>query len=69
MLAVFAFAIHGCDSSTLSGVQDIDGNPIDPTTDSTAAASVMLFIGSDCPVSNRYAPEIQSLHERYAPEA
>jgi len=66
-LAVFAAAIHGCDPSPLSGVQDIDGNPVDPTTDSTALASVTLFIESGCPVSNRYAPEIQSLYQRYAP--
>ena len=68
MLAVVAVGIHGCDADTLSGVRDIHGNPVDPTTDSTAAASVTLFIESGCPISNRYAPEIQSLHERYAPK-
>lgn len=65
-LAAFAVAIHGCDASPLSGVQDLDGNPVDPTTDSTAVASVTLFIESGCPISNRYAPEIQSLYQRYA---
>ena len=66
-LAVFAFVKYGCDANTLGGVQDIRGNPVDPTTDSTAVASVTLFIESGCPISNRYAPEIQSLHQRYAP--
>ena len=66
-LAVFAFVKYGCDANTLGGVQDIRGNPVDPTTDSTAVASVTLFIESGCPISNRYAPEIQSLYQRYAP--
>jgi hypothetical protein len=28
-------------------------------------AVVLLFVGSDCPISNRYAPELQRLYERY----
>jgi hypothetical protein len=31
-------------------------------------ALVLLFIRSDCPISNRYAPELQRLYERYSPE-
>jgi hypothetical protein len=27
---------------------------------------VLLFIRSDCPISNRYAPEIERLHKRYS---
>jgi AhpC/TSA family len=30
-------------------------------------AVVLLFIRSDCPVSNRYAPELQKLYRRYSP--
>jgi len=30
-------------------------------------AVVLLFIRSDCPVSNRYAPELQRLYKRYSP--
>lgn len=29
-------------------------------------AVVLLFVRSDCPVSNRYAPELQRLYERYS---
>ncbi len=29
-------------------------------------AVVLLFIRSDCPVSNRYAPDLQRLYERYS---
>ena len=31
-------------------------------------AVVLLFVGSDCPVSNRYAPELQRLFQRYSPQ-
>jgi thiol-disulfide isomerase/thioredoxin len=30
-------------------------------------AVVLLFIRSDCPISNRYAPELQRLYKRYSP--
>jgi hypothetical protein len=31
-------------------------------------ASVLIFISADCPVSNRYAPEIQRLYHEFAPK-
>ncbi len=31
-------------------------------------AVVLLFIRSDCPVSNRYAPELERLYEKYSPQ-
>ena len=30
-------------------------------------AVVLLFIRSDCPISNRYAPELQTLYKKYSP--
>jgi hypothetical protein len=31
-------------------------------------ADVLLFIRSDCPISNRYAPEIERLYRKYSPQ-
>jgi len=31
-------------------------------------AIVLLFVRSDCPISNRYAPDLQRLYERYSPQ-
>ena len=31
------------------------------------AMTVLLFVSMDCPVSNRYAPEIKRLHDEFAP--
>jgi hypothetical protein len=33
----------------------------------TAILIVLIFVSTDCPVSNRYAPEIQRLYEEFAP--
>ncbi|MBV9303490.1 MAG: redoxin domain-containing protein [Acidobacteriaceae bacterium] len=30
-------------------------------------ATVLLFIRSDCPISNRYAPELERLYKKYSP--
>ena len=43
---------------------DLDGRPVDPLATETAA-TVLVFVGTDCPISNRYAPEIQRLSTRY----
>jgi len=31
-------------------------------------AVVLLFVRTDCPVSNRYAPDLQRLYEKFAPQ-
>ena len=31
-------------------------------------AVVLLFVRSDCPVSNRYAPELERLYKNYSPQ-
>ena len=67
LLAVVVLGLYGCDTDLASGVRDLDGKHVDPTTDSAAPITVTLFVDSDCPVSNRYAPEVQRLYLRYAP--
>lgn len=44
---------------------DLDGHAVDPFAQKQARALVFLFVRSDCPVSNRYAPEIQRLHAEF----
>lgn len=38
-------------------------NPLDATP--STKATVVLFVSVDCPVSNRYAPEVIRLHDRF----
>lgn len=67
LLALAGLGLLGCDTGSLSGVQDLDGNDVDPSKNPASRVTVTLFIDSDCPVSNRYAPEIQRLIRDYAP--
>lgn len=53
-LALLAGIAHG------GGAVDLAGHPMDPF-ESPAAARVLVFVRTDCPVTNRYAPELQRI--------
>lgn len=70
---VVVVTLAACGSPELPGVEDLDGRSLDPlsgaaTSVATVAtvATVAIFVDDDCPVSNRYAPTVQRLHERFA---
>src|SRR6202011_1717325 len=42
----------------------LDGRPADPFT---SPITVLIFVRTDCPVSNRYAPEIQRIYHEFSP--
>jgi hypothetical protein len=49
------------------GVVDLDGRVVDPlTVPAGSRANVLVFTTTDCPISNRYAPEISRLAAAYA---
>ena len=41
---------------------------LNPLAPAGSKASVLLFIRSDCPISNRYAPLIEQMYDRYSPQ-
>lgn len=45
---------------------DLEGKRVDPFA-GEAAVRVFLFVRGDCPISNRYAPEMARIWETYAP--
>jgi hypothetical protein len=50
-------------------LKDPDGRVVEPfRAAEDSAAIVFLFASVDCPVSNRYAPEVQRLHAAFAPK-
>lgn len=49
-------------------VLDLAGHYVDPFGAHRARATVFIFIRSDCPISNRYAPEIERLDQEFAPQ-
>ena len=48
-----------------TGVVDLDGRAVDPLAVRGARAHVLVFTTTDCPISNRYAPEIKRLADVY----
>jgi hypothetical protein len=47
----------------------LDGTLVDPfQAPAGTKATVLLFVSTDCPISNRYAPDIRRLHDAYAKE-
>jgi hypothetical protein len=67
---------HGESSTTTSelpsataaaDVFGMDGNAFDPLGQDSAKVTVLLFTRTDCPISNRFAPEIGRLYETFHP--
>jgi thiol-disulfide isomerase/thioredoxin len=59
-------AVASCHPSVPIEVTDLDGRKVDPFA-GDAKAIVFLFVATDCPISNRYVPEIRRLAEELAP--
>jgi thiol-disulfide isomerase/thioredoxin len=45
---------------------DLQGKPVAQLAGAGTQAVVLFFIATDCPVSNRYAPEIERLQKEFA---
>lgn len=49
-------------------VLDLNGRHVDPLRARPGvSATVLVFTSIDCPVSNRYAPELRRLHDTFVP--
>jgi hypothetical protein len=48
-------------------VPNLDGTLVAPLqSPPSTKATVILFVSTDCPISNRYAPDIRKLHDAYS---
>ena len=47
----------------------LDGTPSDPFLVASGKPVVLVFVRTDCPLSNRYAPSIQRISSQYAAKA
>ena len=48
-------------------VLDLDNHPVDPfRAPAGTTAIVFLYVSVECPISNRYAPDIRRLHETFS---
>ncbi|MBI4658701.1 MAG: redoxin domain-containing protein [Verrucomicrobia bacterium] len=46
---------------------DLNNRPVDPLQTNLNQAKVFIFVSTDCPISNRYAPEVRRLCEKFSP--
>jgi hypothetical protein len=46
-------------------VVDLEGHSVDPFGDARAKTVVFVFVCTDCPVANRYAPDVERLYEAF----
>jgi len=68
ILAVVAFAcLTDVGSAAQTGVAD--AAQLDPVASSRGKPAVLIFLRTDCPISQRYAPTIQTLASKYAGQA
>src|SRR4051794_5846444 len=51
-----------------SSVLDLEGRAASPFIGTNTVATVLVFMAVDCPISNRYAPELRRLSERFGPQ-
>jgi thiol-disulfide isomerase/thioredoxin len=60
-MAMSFFAPPSIAGADAASAYDLNGRPVDPLKASGGKVVVLLFVRTDCPVSNRYAPTIQRL--------
>lgn len=64
LAAAFLSALALSQAAQNSALQ-LDGTPTDPFLDSLGKPVVFVFVRTDCPISNRYAPLIQQISSKY----
>src|SRR5262249_47433961 len=67
LLAASLQAARGQPEGTFAS--DLAGKAIDPFLAAHGRAVVLLFIRTDCPISNRYAPLLETLGSKYRGKA
>jgi len=66
MMALFCWTSTALCASQPFGV-DLNGHPIDRLAPPGSPAIVLFFAASDCPISNRYVPEIERIEREFKP--
>jgi thiol-disulfide isomerase/thioredoxin len=57
---------HAQENAAPKGVVDLHGHAVDPFQRTSGKVIVLLFVRTDCPIANRYAPTIQEISAKYA---
>lgn len=65
LLAILGFHYPLLSIENQPSPHTIAGEPIDPLINVESKVVVLIFIASDCPISNRYAPLVNRIYEAY----
>jgi len=68
-LAALSLATFSVVSLAQNSALALDGTPADPFQKSSGKVVVLVFVRTDCPISNRYAPAIQRVSAKYDAQA
>jgi thiol-disulfide isomerase/thioredoxin len=69
-IAVLCLGAASLISTSLQGLAtDLEGKPFDPFRTARGKVVVLIFVRTDCPISNRYAPLVQQLNAQFADKA
>ena len=68
-IAVLCLVASPLTSRSQGVATDLEGKPADPFRAAQGKVVVLIFVRTDCPVSNRYAPTIQQLSAQDADKA
>ena len=67
-----SLVLLGCLSLTARAAQpfgaDLNGHPVERMAPPGTRVVVLFFAASDCPIANRYLPEIERLDREFAPQ-
>lgn len=59
--------LGGCRSpSPLLRARDLEGDAVDLLEPAPVGPTVLVFVATDCPISNRYAPTVRALYDQFA---
>jgi len=69
-IAVLCLGTASLISTSLQGLAtDLEGKAFDPFRAALGKVVVLIFVRTDCPISNRYAPLVQQLSAQFAGKA
>lgn len=68
LLLLLAGLASGPDAAhpTRVRLEDLDARPVEALPGAGGTTSVFVFVSIDCPIANRYAPELRRIHDRFA---
>jgi thiol-disulfide isomerase/thioredoxin len=69
LIALVLFASLVISTSSQGLATDLAGKPFDPFQAARGKAVVLIFVRTDCPISNRYAPTILQLGTKFKDQA